>query len=571
MAGDVGSAISQVNANVLSLHRELKSFEQTTMQSFASVDQKQNLLENELKDFYGQFLAFVKADLMQKKLQLAETRVGNLRQDLQIKFGYYAEIRRMANGIMQGVDAGIVSEETIKFTTEEVMIKAPKYWLAPTLVCLSSWISDNRDIAEKALDESLKRDDYKTTLFFMLTMRRLNRIEATKQWVERYFLHQDPKKLSREFVLILEGIVTGIFPPASKQLMMTKIQSWIDLLVAEPDFVQKQIDTWVMFYKATRPLVNDMKYPLLRDYAINWNEIQEDLRNVYSNDELNNFFTDILTNNASDIKNITSNLDNILSSLVTNFDDEELPLQREVRLNELIVEFHGDEDEAKSRMQIEEDVYSQEVDFLRLLTNAAFKPEESGASKVTQSLAVSISQPWILEANKKFLAEYRMEQQQDVQFNIDGWQSKTQNGSDEEELILQQDSYYENIRQQQLAANKLNYWSLWIGIGLGLILLMSGGEESLGSAVVSIIIGIVVFFWQKGNVAKKRVAINEEIDTKKAKYKEVLRGVLAEVVDLKTEIFIEDSKSQKLQKTIQDITPESFSSISADVSRNIIN
>jgi hypothetical protein len=170
MAGDVGSAISQVNANVLSLHRELKSFEQTTMQSFASVDQKQNLLENELKDFYGQFLAFVKADLMQKKLQLAETRVGNLRQDLQIKFGYYAEIRRMANGIMQGVDAGIVSEETIKFTTEEVMIKAPKYWLAPTLVCLSSWISDNRDIAEKALDESLKRDDYKTTLFFMLTL-----------------------------------------------------------------------------------------------------------------------------------------------------------------------------------------------------------------------------------------------------------------------------------------------------------------------------------------------------------------------------------------------------------------
>ena len=80
-----------------------------------------------------------------------------------------------------------------------------------------------------------------------------------------------------------------------------------------------------------------------------------------------------------------------------------------------------------------------------------------------------------------------------------------------------------------------------------------------------------MFFWQKGNVAKKRVAINEEIDTKKAKYKEVLRGVLAEVVDLKTEIFIEDSKSQKLQKTIQDITPESFSSISADVSRNIIN
>ena len=51
MAGDIGSAISQLNANVLTVHRELRSFEQSTMQSFASVDQKQNLLENELKDF----------------------------------------------------------------------------------------------------------------------------------------------------------------------------------------------------------------------------------------------------------------------------------------------------------------------------------------------------------------------------------------------------------------------------------------------------------------------------------------------------------------------------------------
>jgi len=567
---DNSGALNQINANILAVHQELRSFEQSTLQSFATVDQKQNILENELKDFYSQFLAFVKADLMQKRLQLAETRVGNLRQDLQIKYGYYAEIRRMASGILQGVDSGIISEETIKFTTEEVMIKAPRYWLAPTLVCLSSWISDNKEVAEKALDESLKRDDYKTTLFFMLTMRRLNRIDATRQWVERYFLHQDPKKLSREFILILEGIVTGIFPPASKTLMMSKIQSWIDLLVSEPDFIEKQIDTWIQMYKATRPLVNDKKYPLLRDYCSNWNGVEEDLRNVYSNDHLSVFFADILKNNDSDIKNITFNLDNILHSLVGNFDDEELPLQREVRLNELIVEFQGDEDEAKSRMQIEEDIYSKEVDFLRLLTNAAFNPEDSGASKVTQSLAVSISQPWILEANKKFLAEYRLEQQQEISFNIDGFQGKTQNGSDEEELIIQQDLYYENIRNEQLNANKINYWALIIGVGIGLFLLFSG-SENFGIAILSIVIGVGVFFWQKSSVAKKRVSINEEIDNKKARGKEILRGFLAEVVDLKTELFLEDSKSQKLQKTIQDITPESFSSISANVSRNIIN
>ncbi|MGC8654569.1 MAG: hypothetical protein ACP5US_11330 [Candidatus Kryptoniota bacterium] len=48
---------------------------------------------------------------LSSNLQLAETRVGNLRQELQIKFGYYAEIRRMATGILQAVDAGF-SEST---------------------------------------------------------------------------------------------------------------------------------------------------------------------------------------------------------------------------------------------------------------------------------------------------------------------------------------------------------------------------------------------------------------------------------------------------------------------------
>jgi hypothetical protein len=63
----------------------------------------------------------------------------------------------MATGILQGVDTGIISDDTLRHTTEEVMIKAPNYWLAPSLVVLASWIRDDKDTTEKALTESLKR------------------------------------------------------------------------------------------------------------------------------------------------------------------------------------------------------------------------------------------------------------------------------------------------------------------------------------------------------------------------------------------------------------------------------
>ncbi|MCF8323077.1 MAG: hypothetical protein K9I26_08080, partial [Flavobacterium sp.] len=187
---------------------------------------KQDQLESELVKLADAFADFVEADLKHKALQLAETRQGNLKQDLQIKFGYYAEVRRMATGILQGVDTGVVSDDTLKFTTEEVMIKAPGYWLAPALVALAAWIRSDKSTNEKALNEALKRDDYKTTLFFMLVMRRHTRNDASLKWLERYFMHQNPHNLDREFIIILEAVTTGVFPPAARQLMMSNVKSW---------------------------------------------------------------------------------------------------------------------------------------------------------------------------------------------------------------------------------------------------------------------------------------------------------------------------------------------------------
>ena len=199
----INSALRSISKDISGVNSEL-----------GTLNFKQDQLESELVKLSDAFVEFVKADLKHKALQLAETRQGNLKQDLQIKFGYYAEVRRMATGILQSADIGVVSDETLKYTTEEVMIKAPGYWLASALVSLAAWIRNEKYVNEKALNEALKRDDYKTTLFFMLVMRRFARNEASLKWLERYFMHQNPNNLDREFIIILEAVTTGVFPPA---------------------------------------------------------------------------------------------------------------------------------------------------------------------------------------------------------------------------------------------------------------------------------------------------------------------------------------------------------------------
>ena len=547
----INSALRSISSDMSGVHSDL-----------GLLNNKQDQLEDELEKLADAFADFVEEDRKHKALQLAETRVGNLRQELQIKFGYYAEVRRMATGILQGVDTGVISDDTLKFTTEEVMIKAPGYWLAPSLVSVASWIRNDKNNSEKALNESLKRDDYKTTLFFMLVMRRLNRNEASLKWLERYFMHQNPHNLDREFIIILEAVTTGVFPPAARQMMMVNVKNWLDQLTQGDNFINEQKAQWVKFFEAKGPLPNG-NYPLLEKFAANWNALELSMREAKTHSVLQSHFKNIFASSSDFSKAVKVQLDEILSLLVTNFDDEELPLQHQVRLNQLIIQMDGDKNSAQAMMDAEKHIFDEKVDFLQMLTNAAFNPELSGATKVTQALAVSISQPWIVEAHDTFTANSRNKIPATVDLEIDGFKSSTTNGSDEKEQLQKHETFFNNILQ-----NELGKLSFPIGMVIIGALICIGG---LYGFTINPIVGIIglgiggVLIWNSiNNHNKAKKAITENVEERKTKSREVLRGCIAETVDYRKESATEDAKAEGVRQLLTSITPEDFASVSKD-------
>lgn len=553
----INKALRSISSDLSGVHSEL-----------GTLNFKQDQLESELVKLADAFADFVAADIKHKALQLAETRQGNLKQDLQIKFGYYADVRRMATGILQGVDTGVVSDDTLKFTTEEVMIKAPGYWLAPALVALAAWVRSDRDTNEKALNEALKRDDYKTTLFFMLIMRRLARNEASMKWLERYFMHQNPHHLDREFIVILEAVTTGVFPPAARQLMMTNVKKWLDQLTQGDTYINEQKSQWVAFFEAKGPLPEG-KYPLLEKFSTNWDLLENSLKEAKTHDILNNHFNDIVSSSADFSKSVKVQLDEILSLLVTNFDDEELPLQEEVRLNQLIIQMHGDKTAAQAMMNAEKHIFDENVDFLQLLTNASFNPELAGATKVTQALAVSISQPWIIEAHDTFTAQSRSKIPQLVELNIDDFKTTTKDGSNENELIEEQEIFYKNMLDAKLRELSFPFTGVLIGVFICILGFWAFSLHPI-AGIVGLGIGAVLIWNALNSHKKKKKRIIENIEERKQKAKEVLRGCIAETVDYRKEHTMEDRNAEKVRELLQSIIPEDFSSISKETARNII-
>jgi hypothetical protein len=551
----INSALSSIKADMHIVNAEL-----------GSISIKHDHLKNDLLTLANSFADFVESDIKQKALQLAETRQGNLKQDLQIRFGYYAEVRRMATGILQGVDTGIISDETLRHTTEEVMIKAPGYWLAPSLVVLASWIRDDKNTSEKALSESLKRDDYKTTLFFMLVMRRLGRNEACLQWMNRYFLHQNPHDLDREFIIILEAITTGVFQPASHQLMINNIKSWTDQLTQTDNYIDKQKAQWTIFFE-TQGSLSDKKYPLLEEYATNWDLLKSSVTQARSHHPMNLHFKNIFETKTDHSRATKIQLDEILSLLVTNFDDEELPLQNEVRLNQLIIQEDGDKKSAQGIMDQEKYIFDEKVDFLQMLTNAAFDPELSGATKATQALAVSISQPWILEAHDTFTAQYRNKIEEKVELVIDGFKTSTSDGSDETEQLQKHDKYWSGLLENEL--KKLTFPTAAIVAGL-LIAILSLIIFKIGLiGIAGVLIGGIIIWSSINSHKNSRKKTIETITEQKKKSKEVLRGCIAETVDYRKEFALEDAKAEILRQTLTSVAPGDFSGISRDT-RNIL-
>lgn len=123
---------------------------------------------SELKELRKLFEEYVETAARVAARQQSETRVGNLKAELDRQFGQYKIVRLTSVGMLQAFDVGNVSNDSVQRVSEELMIQTPRYWLAPVIVALAAWSRDNTEIATKSIQEAYSRDANKTSLFFML-------------------------------------------------------------------------------------------------------------------------------------------------------------------------------------------------------------------------------------------------------------------------------------------------------------------------------------------------------------------------------------------------------------------
>ena len=509
-----------------------------------------------------EFRDFVNMQIRANELSSSQQNMIHLKQELEEKFGHYDIVRRTTTGILQADDLGIIRKETITTATEELMVSSPRYWLAPCLVALSAWISDQPELAEKAVREAIHRNRKKTYLFWSLVCRRANRTNAALRWMECYFRLQEETNLERETIVILDAFAGGLFGADTEGVVSRQMEEWMDRLSTQDGFTERQKQQWTDAINLKRKPYTTDAYPYLRKYSKTWPVLERILEGAHLHAEVLEYFTGIFEQEAS-TEAVKVQLDDILTSLVSEYDDEELPLRKEYRYHQFVVEFGGDTDRARRHMELEQSAFEERKDFTQLLADAAMKPESSHASVSTQKFAIALSRDWISDAYNDITVQNRALIPDEIEINVDTFNGKTRDGENEEELVRDFEALVDSEKAKILAQCVLSGFEkfcLWGGIAIGVIgLIMLFGSPLLGLIAIVASVGMIInYFSKKKKADTNKKNIIAQFEEKRTKGIQIIRATLAEVVDFRAEYKAKDAESQQVVDFLDQLSPEQY-------------
>ncbi|BBL24511.1 MULTISPECIES: hypothetical protein [Comamonas] len=508
----------------------------------------------ELSRLEQAFADFVEADLKAKELSLAETRQVKIRQEIENTFGQNAVVRRQATGILQASDIQLVRQKTIRGATEELMLSTPRYWLAPALVALAAWLGDNRDLAQRALAEAVRRDDEKTSLFFALISRRAGRSEANRTWLDRYFGLQNPHQLDRQTVVMVDAMANGVFNADTTQLCSKRITAWIEELSQQAGFAEAQRSQWSDALRSKTPHADHADdYPHLSRFSPTWGALGTSLNEASMQSAVLQHFEQVFQGEIKPASSVLVAVDDLLTKLVTRFDDEELPLRRQEELCRLIIEESGDKRAAQSRYDLQSKTLDTQVDFTQLLTNAAMHPETSHVTRATQRFAIAHSRDWILDAHSDVTAKARQRVPQRIELQLEDWSGQTSAGENEAELLASLASHLDQREAEALAGAKLGL-KHWGAVAIGAVLVLM----SVSYGMVSLVLGLAALGWAylgHRTVQKLRIKIREDFARLKTQSAQALRACMAETVELRRDLAQRDGVSANVTALLESISP----------------
>lgn len=533
MADVVGVDLSGVERRLDHVTAATQRIEGQVLQAnerIAAVSQELSEANKELQELKASFTRFLDENRKTVALQKAATELIRVRQEVEQNFGNYKVVRDTMLGVLQATDLALVKKTTISQVTEELMLSTPDYWLAPCLVAVSAWIGNDRDLANRAITEAVKRDEEKTALTMALICRRNNRTDTCYEWLSLYFAKQSAKHFTASNFTYLNAYLNGVFGPDKKHMCDDYVAKWMREAQTSGDhFEDEQVELW---RKYCEDFTVDLEgqFPLLNNYVHEYRDISAYVSRINSIDKISGNFSR-MQNIDVDQQQLKKDIDQTLVTLVSRYDEKEEPLRREERYLLAVRYFDGDSAAAKAAiLKADRKKTEETIDLVAQMTNIIVKRENASPSE--KKTAVSFLSSYIRGGFSKYITEKKPTFPQQITLNIEDWSGITTDGSNATTLKGEFERHMEQRRAEAIervqvkTPKTLKIMAVVLAIFgvLGLFIALPLGCVAL--------LGAVGCFFGANNAAKKivenTVATNADFDQRILAGKQQIDDTLSE-------------------------------------------
>lgn len=533
--GAVANELTGVISNVSSVNSQVNKME-------AKVESLNDDVKNLMKEIRETtIITNARQSIMYNNEQIAK------------KYGYYDNVRRTTESLIDAIQNSTISLNSLATLKHDLLLNTPNYWLANALAALTSWLLNNRQETEKEVNNALKKDPKKTSLFFTLINLKLGRISTSINWLNKYLSLENPLKLDKDFVTILDLVTTGSFGDEAKREVLNKINIWFKQLNSETQIQEKQLNTWLNYISNKQ--ADNVPFNQLIKYSKDINILRNNLIITSSYVPLLNEFKDII---SQDFSNKTIN--EILNNLIYEYEEKEQTFQKDNLRNQLIISCNGNREEAERLYNKQESVFNNQTDLISLLSNIVINQDLYKVSPETKKIALSYIKEYIIKALEK---QRKQIIRDPFNITVNNFETKTLNGQNFAEIKKELETHLNSQFNEE--DKDLIIILLLVNI-IGIIGIFITLNSKLLSSILIIILvlGNIILFYKLNkrtklrNIAKQKM-YNETINN--------LERVLAEATDYNEILKTDDEDYQNLINYLNNLNINNY--INSNNERNI--
>lgn len=439
--------------------------------------------------------------------------------EIEKKYGYYDKVRRTTESLMDAIENSNISIASLINLKEELILHNPNYWLANALASLTSWVLNDRENTEKELNNALKKDVKKTSLFFCLINHKLGRTTTSINWLKKYLSEEDPTNLDRDFITIIDLVTTGSFGNEAKKIVLDKVDVWFNRINSNSQIQAKQLSFWEEYISSKEE--SDIRMPYLEIYT-------PDISILKNNLTISSSYLNVLSELESITYSNKSNkkINEVLNNLIYEYETNEQKYQLDNLKNNLIISCNGNREEAERLFKKEQSVYEEETDLLTLLSNIIIYKELYKVSSETQKLALALMKNYIINVYK---AKNKKIDNNTFNIVIGEFTTTTTDGTNGNEIKSEINTYINNKFSSE--DKDLIITLLIINI-VGIIgIFITLNNKILSTILILIIIvGNIILFYK---LNKRNALRNLEKNKMKTSLWNSTEKVLAETIDYK--------------------------------------